>query len=73
MRWGSTSVSNNVSAAQLLNIKRVSTRRNNLQWFKVPPKIWVGIILDPWDRFGGAGGPIGGGGPLGGGKAKGGG
>ncbi|MER7895038.1 bifunctional acetaldehyde-CoA/alcohol dehydrogenase [Streptomyces sp. NPDC096046] len=38
--WGSTSVSNNVSVAQLLNIKRVSTRRNNLQWFKVPPKIY---------------------------------
>ncbi|MFJ9870174.1 bifunctional acetaldehyde-CoA/alcohol dehydrogenase [Streptomyces sp. NPDC101165] len=38
--WGSTSVSNNVSAAQLLNIKRVSNRRNNLQWFKVPPKIY---------------------------------
>ncbi|MFI0087873.1 bifunctional acetaldehyde-CoA/alcohol dehydrogenase [Streptomyces bobili] len=38
--WGSTSVSNNVSAAQLLNVKWVSTRRNNLQWFKVPPKIY---------------------------------
>ncbi|MGW0988151.1 bifunctional acetaldehyde-CoA/alcohol dehydrogenase [Streptomyces sp. NPDC002486] len=38
--WGSTSVSNNVSAPQLLNVKRVSTRRNNLQWFKVPPKIY---------------------------------
>lgn len=38
--WGSTSVSNNVSAAQLLNVKRVSTRRNNLQWFKIPPKIY---------------------------------
>ncbi|MFC3571980.1 bifunctional acetaldehyde-CoA/alcohol dehydrogenase [Streptomyces yaanensis] len=38
--WGSTSVSDNVSAAQLLNIKRVSSRRNNLQWFKVPPKIY---------------------------------
>lgn len=38
--WGSTSVSNNVSAAQLLNIKRVSVRRNNLQWFKLPPKIY---------------------------------
>ncbi|MGW5636949.1 bifunctional acetaldehyde-CoA/alcohol dehydrogenase [Streptomyces sp. NPDC003832] len=38
--WGSTSVSNNVSAAHLLNVKRVSTRRNNLQWFKVPPKIY---------------------------------
>ncbi|HEY5834792.1 MAG TPA: bifunctional acetaldehyde-CoA/alcohol dehydrogenase [Streptomyces sp.] len=38
--WGSTSVSDNVSAAQLLNVKRVTTRRNNLQWFKVPPKIY---------------------------------
>ncbi|MEW1775446.1 bifunctional acetaldehyde-CoA/alcohol dehydrogenase [Streptomyces sp. NPDC086777] len=38
--WGSTSVSNNVSAAQLLNVKRVSVRHNNLQWFKVPPKIY---------------------------------
>ncbi|MBQ0983469.1 bifunctional acetaldehyde-CoA/alcohol dehydrogenase [Streptomyces sp. F63] len=38
--WGSTSVSNNVSAANLLNIKRMSTRHNNLQWFKVPPKIY---------------------------------
>jgi acetaldehyde dehydrogenase/alcohol dehydrogenase len=38
--WGSTSVSNNVSAANLLNVKRVSTRHNNLQWFKVPPKIY---------------------------------
>ncbi|PWI12909.1 bifunctional acetaldehyde-CoA/alcohol dehydrogenase [Streptomyces sp. Act143] len=38
--WGSTSVSNNVSAVQLLNVKRVSSRRNNLQWFKVPPKIY---------------------------------
>ncbi|MFF5721352.1 bifunctional acetaldehyde-CoA/alcohol dehydrogenase [Streptomyces buecherae] len=38
--WGSTSVSDNVSTAQLLNIKRVTTRRNNMQWFKVPPKIY---------------------------------
>ncbi|MGP4050163.1 bifunctional acetaldehyde-CoA/alcohol dehydrogenase [Streptomyces sp. 2A115] len=38
--WGSTSVSNNVSAAQLLNVKRVTIRHNNLQWFKVPPKIY---------------------------------
>ncbi|MEL3944381.1 bifunctional acetaldehyde-CoA/alcohol dehydrogenase [Streptomyces sp. LNU-CPARS28] len=38
--WGSTSVSNNVSAAQLLNVKRLTTRRNNMQWFKVPPKIY---------------------------------
>lgn len=33
-------MSNNVSVAQLLNVKRVSTRHNNMQWFKVPPKIY---------------------------------
>ncbi|WP_424886928.1 bifunctional acetaldehyde-CoA/alcohol dehydrogenase [Streptomyces sp. XH2] len=38
--WGHTSVSDNVSAVNLLNVKRVSSRRNNLQWFKVPPKIY---------------------------------
>ncbi|WP_439681255.1 bifunctional acetaldehyde-CoA/alcohol dehydrogenase [Embleya sp. MST-111070] len=38
--WGGTSTSNNVSAVNLLNIKRVSTRRNNMQWFKIPPKIY---------------------------------
>ncbi|KAB7833974.1 bifunctional acetaldehyde-CoA/alcohol dehydrogenase [Streptomyces mobaraensis] len=38
--WGHTSVSDNVSAVNLLNIKRVSSRRNNLQWFKVPPKVY---------------------------------
>ncbi|EMF01500.1 bifunctional acetaldehyde-CoA/alcohol dehydrogenase [Streptomyces mobaraensis NBRC 13819 = DSM 40847] len=38
--WSHTSVSDNVSAVNLLNIKRVSSRRNNLQWFKVPPKVY---------------------------------
>ncbi|MFI0897883.1 bifunctional acetaldehyde-CoA/alcohol dehydrogenase [Streptomyces sp. NPDC020983] len=38
--WGGTSVSENVSAPHLLNVKRLTTRQNNLQWFKVPPKIY---------------------------------
>ncbi|MGW9211639.1 bifunctional acetaldehyde-CoA/alcohol dehydrogenase [Embleya sp. NPDC055664] len=38
--WGGTSTSNNVSAVNLLNVKRVSTRRNNMQWFKIPPRIY---------------------------------
>ncbi|WP_412748437.1 bifunctional acetaldehyde-CoA/alcohol dehydrogenase [Krasilnikovia sp. M28-CT-15] len=38
--YGHTSVSNNVSAVNLLNIKRIGRRTNNLQWFKVPPKIY---------------------------------
>jgi len=33
-------VSGNVSALNLLNIKRVARRTNNIQWFKVPPKIY---------------------------------
>lgn len=38
--YGRNSVSNNVSAVDLINIKRVARRNNNLQWFKVPPKIY---------------------------------
>ncbi|MDG6882248.1 Aldehyde-alcohol dehydrogenase [Phocoenobacter uteri] len=38
--YGKNSVSNNVSAVNLLNIKRVGKRRNNMQWFKVPSKIY---------------------------------
>lgn len=38
--YGKNSVSNNVSAVNLLNIKRLGKRRNNMQWFKVPPKIY---------------------------------
>ncbi|MFI7538973.1 bifunctional acetaldehyde-CoA/alcohol dehydrogenase [Streptosporangium sp. NPDC049376] len=38
--YGRTSVSHNVSAADLLNIKRIGRRTNNLQWFKVPAKIY---------------------------------
>ncbi|TLG71806.1 bifunctional acetaldehyde-CoA/alcohol dehydrogenase [Culicoidibacter larvae] len=38
--YGSNSVSNNVSAVNLLNIKRIGRRNNNMQWFKVPPKIY---------------------------------
>lgn len=38
--YGKNSVSNNVSAVNLINIKRVGRRRNNMQWFKVPSKIY---------------------------------
>ncbi len=38
--YGKNSVSNNVSTFNLLNIKRVGRRRNNMQWFKVPSKIY---------------------------------
>ncbi|MDO5639755.1 MAG: bifunctional acetaldehyde-CoA/alcohol dehydrogenase [Neisseria sp.] len=38
--YGKNSVGNNVSAVNLLNIKKVGRRRNNMQWFKVPAKIY---------------------------------
>lgn len=38
--YGHNSVSNNVSAVNLLNVKRVGRRNNNLQWFKVPAKTY---------------------------------
>ncbi|MBK3641269.1 MULTISPECIES: bifunctional acetaldehyde-CoA/alcohol dehydrogenase [Streptomyces] len=38
--YGHNSVSNNVSAVNLLNIKRIGRRNNNMQWYKVPPKIY---------------------------------
>ena len=38
--YGRNSVSNNVSAINLLNIKRVGRRNNNMQWVKLPPKIY---------------------------------
>jgi acetaldehyde dehydrogenase/alcohol dehydrogenase len=38
--YGHNSVSNNVSAINLVNIKRVGRRNNNLQWFKVPAKTY---------------------------------
>lgn len=38
--YGHNSVSDNVSAFNLLNIKKIGKRRNNMQWFKVPSKIY---------------------------------
>ncbi|MFI8436253.1 bifunctional acetaldehyde-CoA/alcohol dehydrogenase [Streptomyces sp. NPDC079020] len=38
--YGHNSVSDNVSAVNLINIKRIGRRNNNMQWFKVPPKIY---------------------------------
>ena len=38
--YGHNSVSDNVSAINLLNIKKIGKRRNNMQWFKIPSKIY---------------------------------
>ncbi|MEB3295714.1 MAG: bifunctional acetaldehyde-CoA/alcohol dehydrogenase [Synechococcales bacterium] len=38
--WGGNSISENVTPKHLLNIKTVSERRENMLWFRVPPKIY---------------------------------
>ncbi|MFZ7944246.1 bifunctional acetaldehyde-CoA/alcohol dehydrogenase [Neobacillus sp. 19] len=38
--YGGNSVSQNVGAANLINIKKVAKRRNMIQWFKVPSQIF---------------------------------
>lgn len=38
--YGRNSIGGNVSAVDLINIKRLGKRRNNMQWFKVPQKIY---------------------------------
>ncbi|WP_312644267.1 bifunctional acetaldehyde-CoA/alcohol dehydrogenase [Hydrogenoanaerobacterium sp.] len=38
--YGKNSVSQNVSTVNLINKKRIAKRRTNMQWFKIPPKIY---------------------------------
>ncbi len=38
--YGGNSTTANVSAANLINVKRVAKRRTNMQWFKLPEKIY---------------------------------
>ncbi|KAF1305704.1 bifunctional acetaldehyde-CoA/alcohol dehydrogenase [Enterococcus saccharolyticus] len=38
--YGKNSVSRNVSAVNLINVKTLAKRRNNMQWFKLPSKIY---------------------------------
>jgi len=38
--WGGNSVSENVEPHHLLNIKTVAERRENMLWFRVPPKVY---------------------------------
>ena len=38
--FGGNSTTANVSSVNLINLKRVAKRRVNMQWFKVPEKIY---------------------------------
>ena len=38
--FGGNSTTDNVSSVNLINLKRVAKRQVNMQWFKIPPKIY---------------------------------
>lgn len=38
--WGGNSVSENIGVKHLMNVKSVAQRRENMLWYKVPPKIY---------------------------------
>lgn len=38
--YGGNSVSTNVSTMHLINVKKRAKRANNMQWFKIPPKVY---------------------------------
>lgn len=38
--WGGNSVSENIGVKHLMNIKSVAMRKDNMLWYKVPPKIY---------------------------------
>ncbi|SDC19665.1 acetaldehyde dehydrogenase /alcohol dehydrogenase AdhE [Pelagirhabdus alkalitolerans] len=38
--YGGNSVSTNVGAVHLINVKKMARRNNNMQWFKLPPKVY---------------------------------
>lgn len=38
--YGNNSTTSNVSVENLINVKRVAKRRVNMQWFKIPPKVY---------------------------------
>lgn len=40
--WGGNSISSNVSVVNLVNITTVADRHQNIEWFRVPPRIFWG-------------------------------
>src|SRR5690606_11669122 len=48
--YGHNSVSNNVTAVNLINVKRIGRRNNNMQWFKVPAKTYFEPNAIPYLR-----------------------
>jgi acetaldehyde dehydrogenase/alcohol dehydrogenase len=46
--WGGNSVSENVGIKNLLNIKTVAERRENMLWFRTPQKVYIKKGCLPW-------------------------
>lgn len=38
--WGGNSVSENIGIKHLMNIKTIASRRENMLWYRVPPKVY---------------------------------
>lgn len=38
--WGSNSISENVGVKRLLNLKTIAERRENMLWYRAPPKVY---------------------------------
>ena len=39
--WGGNAVSENVTIKQLINIKTIAERRENMLWFRAPEKVYI--------------------------------
>ncbi len=39
--WGGNSISENVGVKHLMNVKTIAERRENMLWFKIPPKVYI--------------------------------
>ncbi len=39
--WGGNSISENVGVKHLMNIKNIAERRENMLWFRIPPKVYM--------------------------------
>lgn len=52
--WGGNSISGNVGVQQLLNIKSVAQRRENMLWFRAPQKVYIkkGCLPTALDELG---------------------
>ncbi|MBQ7606819.1 MAG: bifunctional acetaldehyde-CoA/alcohol dehydrogenase [Desulfovibrionaceae bacterium] len=51
--WGGNSVSENIGVKHLMNVKSVAVRRENMLWFRVPPKIYfkLGALTSALEEY----------------------